>query len=127
MSYLSASDLLKPLETEYRDVQIPELNGKVRIRSMTAREKSQFERSFQSAKGKPLESRKAEIRERMIVAACVDESGNPLFTAENVEQLGRQNVRVIDRIVAEIHDLWGSTDEDVEDLAKNSDETETSD
>jgi hypothetical protein len=122
VSYLTVEQLTTPIERRFVDVEIPELGGKVRIQSATAREKTEFENSFRR-NGKPINERQREIRERYVVRACVE----PKLTLDHVRALGDQDAAVVDRIVNEVFALWGVTDSDVEALAKNSEQTESSD
>lgn len=107
--YLSLETLTTPRKLEERDVPVPLLGGKVRIRGCTVAERTRFDRSVQG-KGKE------EIRQRLVAAAVIEPNG---FTAEHVKALSKQDARIIEPIVNEALDLWGLSEVDVESLEGN--------
>ncbi len=120
---LSVRDLLlKPLETPREVVQLPELGEGVSIivKGMNAKEKGSFEMQFVK-KGEHDVVKQRQMRERMLVACCVDESGSRIFTTEDVAVLGLQSVFLIDRIFAACKRVNG---DDAEDAEKKSDPTD---
>lgn len=124
MSFLTKDEFLKAATVPQEEVCFPELGGKkVLVRGMTARERTEFENSFRTKKGTPIESRKQEIRERLVVACCRDAHGKPLFTTDDVQALGRVRVDLVERVVNVAQRLCGMTDADVEEMAKNSEPT----
>jgi hypothetical protein len=120
---LSREAFLKPVKVPTEVVNLPELGGTVTVRGMTARGRSEFEKQFQTASGKPSKMRQAEIRERLVVACCIDGDGNPLFTDADVEQIGKQSASIVERIVDVAQRLCGMSSADIEDIAKNSEPT----
>ena len=90
---------------------------------MTAGERTAFERSSRNKKGDPIDEKVKRIRERLIVAMCVNGDDKPLFQPEDVSALSEQNAAVVERIVNVAMRLAGITGADVEELAKNSDTT----
>jgi hypothetical protein len=121
---LSVRDLLlKPLETPREVVQLPELGDGVSItvKGMNAKEKGAFEMQFVK-KGEHDVAKQRQMRERMLVACCVDDSGSRIFTAEDVAALGLQSVFLIDRIFAACKRVNG--DDEAEDAEKKSDLTD---
>ena len=119
MPVLNREAFLKPATVQQDTVHIPELGGDVIVRGMTARTRSQFESHFSTAAGKPIPSRHREMRERLVIACCIDEDGNALFTAEDVETLGNLPATIIEPLVDAAQRVCGMTK--VADLAKNSD------
>ena len=94
--------------------------GSVRVVGMTAGERSAFERSMQNAKGKPLPARMRETRERLVVATARDADGRPLFTADDVGELGAVAAAVLEPLVNAAMRVCGMSESDVEDMAGNS-------
>ena len=119
MTTLNRDSFLKPFTVPQEVVELPELGGSVIVRGMTARQRSEFERQFQTPAGKPSKSRQAEVRERLIIAYVVDDDGNALFTVDDIEAIGKQSAAIVERIVNVAQRLCGITDTDVEDMAKN--------
>lgn len=88
----------------------PELDGKVFVRTITAAERDEYEDGF--AKGTMRNA-----RARLVVMAACDAGGNPIFTAEDVEAVGKQPATVISRLWYEARTL--SVGEGVEGAVKN--------
>jgi len=63
----------------------------------------------------------ANVRARLCAISIVDETGKRMFSDEDVRALGRKSAAALDRVFAAAQRLSGLTDEDVEELAKNSD------
>ena len=94
---------------------------KITVRSMSARERSAWEMQFTDFKtNKPLKSRQAEIRERLVVATVIDPKGNPLLTEDDVEALGEVDAAILEMIAKASQDLNDITEDDIQELEKNS-------
>lgn len=120
---LTREAFLKPAEVPTERVELPELDAFVTVRGMTANERNKFDKQFQTKTGKTNRATMDEIRQRLVVWACVDESGAPLFTQEDVASIGAQSAAVVERIVNVAQRLCGMSDTDIEGMAKNSGET----
>lgn len=120
---LTREAFLKPAEVPTERVELPELDAFVTVRGMTANERNKFEKQFRTRSGKRNEAVMEQIRQRLVVWACVDENGAPLFTQDDVVQIGNQSASVVERIVMAAQRLCGMTDGDIESMAKNSGET----
>lgn len=118
--YISLEQLTKPTSLPEQDVPVPELGGNVRVRGMSVKARTEFENSFRSKGGKPIRARQLEVRQRLIVATVIQPTG---LTVAHVEALGQQNAGAIERIVNVAQELCGMTNDDVEEIAKNSEET----
>ena len=115
---LEAKDLIK------QKVEVPEWGGEVYVRMMTGSERDSFERGIIN------EDRTANlsnIRAKLCALTIVDESGNRIFTDEDVKEIGEKSALVLDRIFQVAQNLNGISPADVEDLAKNSEETQSED
>lgn len=120
MGFLSREILLAPTGPRFVEVDIPELGGKVRVKSMTAAERGRFEAYFQnSGTGKNRAERLAKARERLVISSVVDENGNLLFTPADGEALSKQDVTILERICRASQELSLIEDSDLEELAKN--------
>ena len=60
------------------------------------------------------------LKALLVVMATVDAEGTPLFKREDVPALNRKSGKAIDRIFQVAAELSGLSEEDIEDLAKNS-------
>lgn len=112
--------LLKPISMPEEVVDLPELGEgvSVRVRGMNAKEKGAFDMQFVK-KGEHDVAKQRQIRERMIVACCVGDDGNRLFSVDDVAQLGLQSVAILDRIFEACQRVNGDT----KDAEKNSEPT----
>lgn len=108
------------------DVPLPELgNGTViPVWGMSALDRTRYEKSFTGKRGKTIEERIEQFRQRLVVACCKDDDGNPIFTEEDVAELGRKRADVLERIVNVAQRLSGMTTEDIETTVKNSEQTQ---
>jgi propanediol dehydratase large subunit len=108
------------------DVALPEFgNGTViPVWGMTALERSRFEKSF-APKGKTLDERIVEFRQRLVVACCKNDDGVQIFTSDDIVALGNKSAKVLERIVNAAQRLSGMTNEDIEATVKNSETTQS--
>jgi hypothetical protein len=116
---------LRSYKPPVEDVPLPEIGPGVviRVRGMTTRERSDFERQFMSKSGERIPGRTQEMRERLLVWACVDENNVPLFSMSDIRAIGEQNSVVTERIVDVAQRLCGMGKINVEEIEKNSEET----
>ena len=121
---LNREAFLKPVKVPEQVVDLPEMGGSVRVRGFTAKQRSEHERSFVLKSGKVNQAKQAERRERLIIQTVIDDEGNPLFTEEDIPAIGRQPAVVIERLVDAALEVCGLAPE-LEDSAKNSEETQT--
>ena len=118
---LSREQLLTPREVPIRKVELPALGGFVWVKGMTAKERGQFEKSFDNIDGTKNKKRVSEVRERMVIICACDEDRTPMFTIRDLEALGKQEINTIEKIVIVAQELCGMSDGDIEELAGNSD------
>lgn len=122
-SSLSREAFLRPAKVNVVEVPAPELGGSVYVKGMTAKDRSRFETQFQLSSGKSNKRKMQEIRERLVVACLCDADGELLLTEADIEAVGKQPAPVIERIVEAAQAVCGMSNRDVEDIAKNSEET----
>lgn len=125
MTVVTKEMFLRSYKPPVEDVPLPELGPGVviRVRGMTTRERSDFERQFMSKSGERIPGRTQEMRERLLVWACVDENNVPLFSMSDIRAIGEQNSVVTERIVDVAQRLCGMGKVNVEEIEKNSEET----
>lgn len=76
-------------------VEVPEWGGSVRVVAMSGTQRDAFEMSL-LVNGKPDPTN---ARAKLVAASVVDDSGAPVFTAGDIEALGRKNAAALSRIV----------------------------
>jgi hypothetical protein len=103
-------------EKPREDVPIPELQAGavIPVWGMTARERTAFEKQFAGKNGNTIDARVQEFRERLVVACCKDDAGQPIFLPEDVSAIGSKRADVLERIVNAAQRLSGFTKEDIE-------------
>lgn len=118
MATITREQFLQPVKRPMEKVDLPEFGEgqHIFVSGMTAKERNEFDKQFQTGKrGADL----SEVREKLVVAAACDENGNRLFTWEDVQALGTQSAHVVERIVNAAQRVCGMSNDDVEDLAGN--------
>lgn len=117
---LSREQILAAEDLPIESVMVPEWGGEVLVRTLTARQRDEFESSLVLGEGKKAKVDVINARARLVVATAVDASGNLLFSPGDAESLGRKSGAAINRIYEVAARLAGITDKDVEELVGNS-------
>lgn len=94
--------------------------GNVRIRSLTELERSRIEVSMRDKRGNLSSAKSMDLKSRLIVDCVVDAQGNQLYTNNDIQHLRRQDSKVTNALVDAIQAHCGWSDDDIEDLEKNS-------
>jgi len=119
MTLLSKQQILAAPDLVTEDVPVPEWGGTVRVRAITAADRDAFETSVVGdGKGK---RNLTNLRARLVALAIVDEAGQRVFAAEDVEALGNKSGAALDRVYAVAQRLSGLTEREVLELEGNSD------
>ena len=116
---------LKPIPRRRERVPLPEFgNGHACwVYGWTAGERTAWEKEFQKPNGKTDKAKQNEIRERLVVRCVRDDNGQPLFTNDDLEAIRQQDAAVVERIVNAALTITGVTENDIEELAGNSEAT----
>lgn len=101
-------------------IPCPEWGCTLHVRTLTGEERDEFEEGSLVAKGKKKEISLRNIRARLVELSACDETGKPVFRPGDAKRLGEKSAAVLDRLFAAAQKLNGITDEDVEELEKNS-------
>ena len=120
---LTKDQILSAEDLDTKDVYVKPWKGYIRVRTMTAHERDQFEQKIFSNKGGKKE-RMDDIRATLVSMAVVDEDGKRIFSDKDVKDLSKKSAAAMDQIFGECQKLNAVTDEDVEDMTKNSEETQ---
>lgn len=120
MALLSRDDILKVDDRKYEEVAVPEWGGTVRVRSLTGRERDQFESSLVDKKTGQA-SRLANARARLVAMTLVDEDGNRMFSTDDVSALGTKSAAALERVFTAARRLCGMTDDDLAELVEDFD------
>ncbi len=106
-------------DIKFEDVDVPEWGGTVRIAMMTAKARDAYEQSMIKVVGKKVEPNTVNGRAKLIAACAVDESGDLLFTAQEVEKLGTKSSAALERLSHVALTINGMTSEAIEGAVKN--------
>ncbi len=120
MTLLSKTAILTANDLQTEDVEVPEWGGAVRVRSFTGRERDAFEASMVRGDGKDRKVDLTNMRARLVGLTVIDETGQRLFTDEEVDLLGAKSGAALDRVFAVAQKLNGLSGADVEELSKKS-------
>jgi len=119
VAFLTRDQILESDDREYAEVSCPEWGGDVRLRSITGTQRDAYEQSLMQSNGADRKMNLRNARVKLIVLCAVDETGRPLFTADDVNALGRKNAAPLDRLFDECRRLAGMTPEDVDKLTED--------
>ena len=120
MTLLSKTAILAAQDLQTEDVEVPEWGGAVRVRSFTGRERDAFESSMVRGEGRDRKVDLTNMRARLVGLTVIDETGQRLFTDEEVDLLGAKSGAALDRVFAVAQKLNGLSGADVDELSKNS-------
>jgi len=97
------------------EVQTPEWNGSVFVRSLSGNERDQYEQAVFNNK----ESFRG-LRAKLVAIGLCDKNGVAMgFSDAEIEQLGNKNGAVIDRLFERIKQLSGMADDAIKEAEKN--------
>lgn len=117
---LSRDAILQAQDIQVAQVAVPEWGGSVYVRGLTGAERDTFEqRCMDSRKGRQINIKG--LKTLLVVMSVVDAEGQKMFAPKDAEALQAKSARPIERIYKAASDLSGLTDDDVEELTKNSD------
>ena len=120
MTLLTKSAILAADDLKNEDVDVPEWGGTVRVRAFSGRERDAFEASLVRGDGKDRKVDLTNMRARLVALTVVDESGQKVFTQDDVDLLGAKSGSALDRVFSVAQKLNGLSGADVEELTKNS-------
>jgi len=117
---LSRQQILEAEDRPTVTVEVPEWGGSVCIRSMSGAERDSFEKQFMDEKA-------SNIRAQFLVKCLVDDDGNRIFSDKEAAALGNKSGAVLTRLFEEASRLNHLSADDVEELAGNSEATQSDD
>lgn len=128
MAVLTKEDILQARDVKIEQVDVPEWNGSVFVRSITAAERGQIEEAaakFKESKGKDSFARTFTVKFASL--AICDEEGKRLFDDKDIALLQQKNAAAIARIAEAAQRLSGFTRQEMEELEKNSNDAQAVD
>lgn len=119
---LTRDTILAAQDIQTEEVEVPEWGGSVLVRGMTGAERDAFEESVLTGKGRKRDVNLKNFRARLIVKSVVNRKGERVFTHADIDALGQKSAAALARVFDVATRLSGMSDEDVEELTKNSED-----
>lgn len=96
---LTRDAILEANDLKTESVEVPEWGGSVMVRTMTGADRDAFEDSMVTvgADGKRTPNM-SNMRAKLVAMTAVDEAGNRLFSAGDVEYLSRKSADALNRV-----------------------------
>jgi len=116
---LTKEEILTSEDLNWRDVQVPEWGGVVRVRALTGTQRDAFESEVVVMNGRDVQRNTRNIRARLVSLTVVDEDGKPVFHHTDIDALGNKSAKALDRVFSAASELSGLSEADVEELAEN--------
>lgn len=126
-AYLSRDVILAADDTQFEDVDVPEWGGTVRVKSLMGKERDALEASMIEGKGKKANVNLSNLRAKLVAWSVVDEDGKRVFSEADIAALGAKSAAALNRVYEVAQRLSGITEEDVEELTKNSETAQSED
>ena len=124
---LSRGTILEVPDIKTERVEIPEWGGAVFVRGLTGAQRDRVEASMVKLRKGKQELTLENLRAHLAVLSVVDEQGCPMFDQADIEALGNKSCAALQRIWDVARRLSGLSDEDVEELTKNSESDQSDD
>lgn len=116
--------ILQAQDVVRESLVVPEWGVTLILQGLTAAERDDFEVSCLTEKrvgGKMVTTHMLKnVRAKLVAMCVVDEQGGRIFKPEDVAELGKKSGLVLARIFDVCQRLSGLTDDDIEELVKNS-------
>lgn len=114
--YLTPKQILDAEDRKFKDLDVPEWGGTVRISTLSGKARDRFEGSILNKQGGVNHQN---IRAKLCAACLVDEDGKLMFTENEIERLGEKSCTALDKVFAEAQKLNGIGQAEIDELAKN--------
>jgi hypothetical protein len=125
--FLSRDEILGVEDLQSEVVEVPEWGGAVMVRSMTGKERSQYEAGMYDQSGKGRVLKLENLYAKLVALTVVDEDGKRIFSMKDAELLGEKSAGALSRVAQVSMRLSGLEASDLEEIAKNSESSQSSD
>ena len=124
MALLGKDAILAAEDIATERVEVPEWGGEVMVRGLTGRQRDRWEASLSVRQGKRFVPSLEDLRARLVVHCVVDETGRLVFHEGDIDALSNKSGAALDRVYTVAARLSGISEQDVEDMTKNSETTD---
>ena len=116
---LSKEEILSCSDVKIETVHVPEWGGDICVKTITAQEQDEWSVLVSEQRG----IKKINAQASFLVMCLCDESGNLIFTKEDIESLGKKSAGAMNRIFNVASRLNGLSKDDLKEIEKNSETT----
>jgi len=120
MGYLTREEILRADDIVREVVEVPEWDGSVLVQGLTGAERDAFESTVVELRGRKTHINMENARAKLCALAMVDEDGQRVFRDSDVKELGQKSGAALQRVFRVAQRLSGLSDDDIEELIKNS-------
>jgi hypothetical protein len=128
--YLSRDAILTASDIQTEEVAVSEWGGSVLVRGMTGAQRDAYEDASLSMPDKKKQTRAfiyKNARARLVAWSVVDENGKLVFSDADIPRLSEKSAAALQRIFNVAMRLSGISEEDIEELVKNSPDGQSED
>jgi hypothetical protein len=119
MARLSKQQIIDAPDIKSEMVSVPEWDGEVEVKTLSGKERDDFESQIVQLRGKKTEVTLDNLRAKLCSLAIIDEKGARMFDEDEVDDLGKKSAPALQRVFIVAQRLAGLTESDVENLVKN--------
>lgn len=120
MAFLSRDQIQNASDVQRERVPVPEWGGDVLVQGLSAKDRDDYEATILRMNGTDAKVNLANARVKLVVRTVIDEAGNKMFSAEDVNWLAQKSAAAIERVYAVASRLSGISKSDLDELTKNS-------
>lgn len=113
---LTKDQILKADDLPFKDVEVPEWGGTVRVRGMTGSERDDFEKDTLKIEDGEVATDRSNYRAKFLARCVVDEKNQLLFSEKDIQALGRKSHRALDRAFKVALDMSGMSRKEAESI-----------
>lgn len=120
MKILTRDQILQCADIQTERVKVPEWGGEVLVRGLSGAERDSLEAAIVEVRGRKQKLHLENTMARLVSMSVVDENGERLFSTGDIQALGKKSSSALQRVCEVAQRLSGLTQEDLEDMSKNS-------
>lgn len=126
IKFLTNQDILQAKDIEYEVIEV--WGGKLNMKGLTGKEQQDWQQDFLNfGKGSTTISLKTNMKASLVVKSACDASGKRIFTDDQIPMLAAKSAKQLGIAYDVAARLSGISDDDFEELEKNSDATQDDD
>jgi len=118
MAILKRNDILAKKDLPRELVSVPEWDGEVYVRGLSAAELDRYQTSMLQQRGKNRVTNLENVRSKLVVLCAVDEDGKRLFEDGDMKALSEKSGSAVNRLFEVAQKLCGLGSDDVAEMAE---------